>query len=90
MKIVDRGRIRNSNIVGFPFIPFGHKSEIRSFKADDKFHIGGLWGGGMCVGVKLEISRWGGWVRSPKSESPMCGWSRGIKAADSAFWSFRE
>ncbi|GBM31382.1 hypothetical protein AVEN_99602-1 [Araneus ventricosus] len=36
MKIgVGRGRGWNSNIVRFPFIPFGHKNEIRFIEAGD-------------------------------------------------------
>ncbi|GBM46123.1 hypothetical protein AVEN_139332-1 [Araneus ventricosus] len=77
MKIgVDRGRGWNSNIVGFPFIPFGHKSEIRFFEAGDKPPVCG--GGGKCVGVRLEKSGRGreGAI-SKKRISPV--WGRGSK-----------
>ncbi|GBM91262.1 hypothetical protein AVEN_29854-1 [Araneus ventricosus] len=64
---VGRRRVWNSNVVGFSFIPFGHKSEIRSFEAGDKSPVWvERWGGGMCVGGRLEKSGQGAFSKKTK------------------------
>ncbi|GBN45950.1 hypothetical protein AVEN_63741-1 [Araneus ventricosus] len=63
---VDLGKIWNSKVVGFPFILFGYKNEMRFFEAGDKSPVcvcvcgRERWGGGMCVGIRLEKSERGG------------------------------
>ncbi|GBM73265.1 hypothetical protein AVEN_158624-1 [Araneus ventricosus] len=88
---VDRGTVWDSNVVRFPFIPFGHKSEIRSFEAGDKSPMRGSQTGeirsgkGRCSLQKAKFLR----VR----EGSQSGGRRsrgGIEAAGSALWSIRE
>ncbi|GBN76220.1 hypothetical protein AVEN_7584-1 [Araneus ventricosus] len=70
---VDRGKVWNSNFVGFPFIPFDHKNEKRSFEADDKSTVcGGGAGRGMCVGTRMRNQGREERVLSPESENPQC------------------
>ncbi|GBL84009.1 hypothetical protein AVEN_100873-1 [Araneus ventricosus] len=90
---VDRGRVWNSNSVGFPFIPLVHKNEIQLFEAGDKSPVCGesVGRGNVCGNQNGEI-RWGERVLSPKSENPAYGrkGNKRIEAVVSAFWSHRE
>ncbi|GBL75487.1 hypothetical protein AVEN_80106-1 [Araneus ventricosus] len=69
---VERRRVSDSNVVGYPFIPIGHKSEIRSFEAGDKTHVvGGALGRGNERGSQTEeISGGGEGALYKKRKSP--------------------
>ncbi|GBO24629.1 hypothetical protein AVEN_213802-1 [Araneus ventricosus] len=70
---VDCGRVCNPNVVGFSFIPFGRKGEIRSLEAGDK---SSLWGRSVGERECAWESDWRnpvGRVLSPKSKNPPCG-----------------
>ncbi|GBL75600.1 hypothetical protein AVEN_154925-1 [Araneus ventricosus] len=71
----DRGRVWNSNVDGFPFIPFGHKNKIRTFEAGDKSP-----GGGGSVGRENVFECFTGDIRArrdgalfKKRKSRVCG-----------------
>ncbi|GBM25984.1 hypothetical protein AVEN_223118-1 [Araneus ventricosus] len=76
MKIgVDRGRGWNSNIVGFPFILFGYKREIRFFEAGDKSPacVWERWGGENLCGSQTGEIRAERGECSLQSENPPLG-----------------
>ncbi|GBM20605.1 hypothetical protein AVEN_49274-1, partial [Araneus ventricosus] len=53
---------------------FGHKSEIRSFEADDKSPVWWKhWGGRMCLGLRLVKSGMGGEDAFSKKRKCPCG-----------------